>query len=296
MLFPTIIVGLAATIASTNIVTGILNKEIKNQLNAASMVGIEYYQNNSNTDYFINVKGVLCKGVFQISGDSTVVDRIKEYSGIEAGFYYDDKCIATTWKDKDGKQMLENTLSKEVYTEVIKNGKPYFVTDKLLNSERYYGLYQPIKQPSSGEVVAAFFTGKPTKQVKDQISQIRNQIFLLTVIVLVVTTIVVTFIINFIIRALRRTVKDLGSVAEGELTITECKSFRRKDEISEIAIATVKLRESLRKVIGQIISSIEILKNSADKLNIAAKQTHSTVTLLKEIADKLSSEVEVFHM
>lgn len=289
VLLPAIAVGIAAMLTSTNIVNKIINREIKNQLNAASMVGIEHYQNGNTADYYMNVRGILYKGVVQITDDCSIVDRIKEYSGIEATFYYGDLRYATTWKDDAGKQKLDTKLDAGVYEKVYTEGKSYFLTDASIDGVNYYAYYQPIKQPSSGEVVGCFFTGKPSKQVTNQISQIRKQVFFITLVIIVISMMFASTMLWVIIKSLKKSVKDLGAVAEGELAVSnQTTQIKRTDEISEIAITTVKLRESLRKVIGEIMESIDLLKASSEKLSVTADKTQETTEVVKRAVNDIS--------
>lgn len=289
VLLPAIAVGLAAMITSTNIVNGIINREIKNQLNAASMVGIEHYQNGNTADYYMNVRGILYKGVVQITDDCSIVDRIKEYSGIEATFFYGDTRYATTWKDEAGNQMLDTKIDSNVYEKVYKEGQTFFLTDESINGVNYYAYYQPIKQPSSGEVIGCFFTGKPSNQVTNQISQIRNQVFFITLVIIVISMIIASVMLWVIIKSLKKSVKDLGSVAEGELAISgQIKQTKKTDEISEIGNATIKLRESLRNVIGEIMESIDLLKESSEKLSVTSDKTQETTEVVKRAVTDIS--------
>lgn len=289
VLLPTIAVGLAAMITSTNIVTKIINREIKNQLNAASMVGIEHYQNGNTADYYMNVRGILYKGVVQITDDSSIVDRIKEYSGIEATFFYGDSRYATTWKGENGNQMLDTKLDSDVYEKVYNQGETYFLTDTTIDGVNYYAYYQPVKQPSSGEVVGCFFTGKPSNQVISQIDQIRKQVFLITLVIIVISMILASVMLWVIIKSLKKSVKDLGAVAEGELAISDqTKQIKKTDEISEIAITTVKLREALRNVIGEIMESIDLVKESSEKLSVTADKTQETTEVVKRAVNDIS--------
>lgn len=289
VLLPTIAVGLAAMITSTNIVTKIINREIKNQLNAASMVGIEHYQNGNTADYYMNVRGILYKGVVQITDDSSIVDRIKEYSGIEATFFYGDSRYATTWKGENGNQMLDTKLDSDVYEKVYNQGETYFLTDTTIDGVNYYAYYQPVKQPSSGEVVGCFFTGKPSNQVTSQIDQIRKQVILITLVIIVISMILASVMLWVIIKSLKKSVKDLGAVAEGELAISDqTKQIKKTDEISEIAITTVKLREALRNVIGEIMESIDLVKESSEKLSVTADKTKETTEVVKRAVNDIS--------
>ena len=288
-MIPILIVGISVLMASTSSVTTMVNKEIKNQLNAAAIVGIKHYQDDSTADYYLDTNKILYKGVVPIDGNNTVVEMIKSYSGIDATFFFGDTRIATTIKDKSGTLLIGTTMGEEAYDQVYNKGKTYFTKNSELGGEPYYGYYIPITQPSTGEIVACFFTGKPTKEVTSQIDKMTIKILIIMVGVSILTMIVVTIVINIIIKALKKTMKQLEAVSKGDLSAGEFKkSIKKSDEISEIALSTMDLRQSLRGVIGQIGTSVRGLKEASIKLSNTAKTTQNTMETVERAVNDIS--------
>ena len=288
-MIPILIVGISVLMASTSSVTMMVNKEIKNQLNAAAMVGIKHYQDDSTADYYRDTNNILYKGVVPIDGNNTVVEMIKSYSGIDATFFFGDTRIATTIKDKTGTLLIGTTMGEEAYDQVYNKGETYFIKNSELGGEPYYGYYIPIKQPSTGEIVACFFTGKPTKEVTSQINKMTIKILIIMVGVSILTMIVVTIVINIIIKALKKTMKQLEAVSKGDLGAVEFKqSIKKRDEISEIALSTMDLRQSLRGVIGQIGTSVRGLKEASIKLSNTAETTQNTMEIVERAVNDIS--------
>lgn len=289
VLIPILIVGLSTIIASTSIVTDMVNKEVKNQLNAASMVGIQHYQGSSEADFYLDKNDVLYKGVVKLSGDNSVVEMIKSYSGTDATFFFDDTRIATTLKDESGNLLIGSKMDEMVYNKVYKKGETCFVKDVELGGTPYYGYYIPIKQSSTKQIIACFFTGKPFKEVNLQISKMRNEIFLITLGISILTMVFVTLMINVINKSLKKTMKQLVAVSKGDLNIVEFeKNIKKKDEISEIAMLTMDLRESLRNVIGQITKSVSGLKDASDKLSNTVDTTQNTMEVVERAVNDIS--------
>lgn len=288
-MIPILIVGISVLMASTSSVTTMVNKEIKNQLNAAAMVGIKHYQDDSTADYYRDTNNILYKGVVPIDGNNTVVEMIKSYSGIDATFYFGDTRIATTIKDKSGTLLIGTTMGEEAYDQIYNKGETYFTKNSELGGEPYYGYYIPITQPSTGEIVACFFTGKPTKEVTSQINKMTIKILIIMVGVSLLTMIVVTVVINIIIKALKKTMKQLEAVSKGDLSAVEFKkSIKKSDEISEIALSTMDLRQSLRGVIGQIGTSVRGLKEASIKLSNTAETTQNTMEIVERAVNDIS--------
>ena len=134
-IIPMLVVGLSALMASTSSVTTMVNKEIKNQLNAAAMVGIKHYQDDSTADYYRDTNNILYKGVVPVDGNNTVVEMIKSYSGIDATFFFGDTRIASTLKDKSGTLLIGTSIDEEVYERVYSKGETYFTKDTELGGE-----------------------------------------------------------------------------------------------------------------------------------------------------------------
>lgn len=288
-MIPILIVGISVLMASTSSVTTMVNKEIKNQLNAAAMVGIKHYQDDSTADYYRDTNNILYKGVVPIDGNNTVVEMIKSYSGIDATFFFGDTRIATTIKDKSGTLLIGTTMGEEAYDQIYNKGETYFTKNSELGGEPYYGYYIPITQPSTGEIVACFFTGKPTKEVTSQINKMTIKILIIMVGVSLLTMIVVTVVINIIIKALKKTMKQLEAVSKGDLSAVEFKkSIKKSDEISEIALSTMDLRQSLRGVIGQIGTSVRGLKEASIKLSNTAETTQNTMEIVERAVNDIS--------
>ena len=288
-MIPILIVGISVLMASTSSVTTMVNKEIKNQLNAAAMVGIKHYQDDSTADYYRDTNNILYKGVVPIDGNNTVVEMIKSYSGIDATFFFGETRIATTIKDKSGTLLIGTTMGEEAYDQIYNKGETYFTKNSELGGEPYYGYYIPITQPSTGEIVACFFTGKPTKEVTSQINKMTIKILIIMVGVSLLTMIVVTIVINIIIKALEKTMKQLEAVSKGDLSAVEFKkSIKKSDEISEIALSTMDLRQSLRGVIGQIGTSVRGLKEASIKLSNTAETTQNTMEIVERAVNDIS--------
>ena len=101
--------------------------------------------------------------------------------------------------------------------------------------------------------------------------------------------IVVTIVINIIIKALNRTMRQLETVSKGDLSAVEFKKpIKKNDEISEIALSTMDLRQSLRGVIGQIGTSVRGLKEASIKLSKTADTTQTTMEIVERAVNDIS--------
>lgn len=70
--------------------------------------------------------GDVWKGSYNISQSDNLVDTIKEESGMEVTFFYGNKRIMTSAKDKDGNRILQSEAGEKIQKEVLGAGHEYF--------------------------------------------------------------------------------------------------------------------------------------------------------------------------
>lgn len=113
--------------------------------------------------------GMLFKGDLNIT-DSTMLLRIKEQSGIDTTFFWNDLRIMTTVEDEYGVSAVGTRADSRVADVVLKEGKSFSSKDLTLNNRSYIGYYAPIKN-AGGEIVGMIFAGKQ----KDLVYQKNNR-------------------------------------------------------------------------------------------------------------------------
>ena len=103
---PISILGIIIVIlAVTSLKTSILN-QVESSLRGTASATLAAYDQNSGS-YTVSANGDIWKGSYNISRSESIVDSIKEKAGVDVTFFYGDKRIMTSAKDKDGNRKRE---------------------------------------------------------------------------------------------------------------------------------------------------------------------------------------------
>ena len=121
ILLPVLVLGLVVIILSMTVIKGALIREVRLALQSVATATYAAYDQNSG-DYVESTNGDVWKGGFNISKSDSIVDTIKEKSGVEVTFFYGDRRIMTSAKDKDGNRILGSRAGHDIVKKVISGG------------------------------------------------------------------------------------------------------------------------------------------------------------------------------
>jgi signal transduction histidine kinase len=115
-------------------------------------------------------EAVLYFGAMPVSGDDTLVDRVKELMGGTAGIYVnqDDSfvCISTNLLRPDGSRAIGSMLDATGPAfAAIRRGEAYFGVDEILGQPSISG-YEPIRD-SNGSTIGVFYVGFPLASLSE---------------------------------------------------------------------------------------------------------------------------------
>lgn len=258
-----------------------LSKEIQNELKIVSSSLESTYSNLYKGDYARDKTWNLYKGETKISGDTSLLDSLKDKTGIDASFYYEDKTILTTLKMKNGGRAIGLSLNKGIYERVM-DGKTVFEPAFEVQNITYYAYFQPLTN-ENGSVVGVIFSGKPSKEVMGLIESEVRKIVIPTVIIMVFVLISVFIFSKRLTNSMVRTKKYLEKVADGKLAKTNTeKLVRSKDEIGDIYAISIQLQDRFRVIVSKMKASSNMLSISSGGLMNMSQNICSSVTELDE--------------
>lgn len=297
-IIPILILGIISSVFSGISVKNTIQDMSKQQLRVAALAGLKAYESINKDDYVILLNGKLGKGIyFELTDYTKPIDSFKENTNLEYTFFYGKDIVATTIKDDKGKKLTGFEAEKQAIVPVITEGKQYFSTNTVIGGKQYYGYYVPVKQVSSNAVIGMFFAGVPKASMD---SNIRNAIIsntVTTLVIMVISIVILLGIMRILIKSLKRSVKNLESVASGKLNFNVISNdLKRKDEIGDIARATQKVKSSMKKMISKISETTGALSDYADDLKIKAKEstrmTNEVETAVDGVAKSSTEQAE----
>ena len=158
IVLPVLILGAAVILISLTFVKGALVKEIKEALQSAATATYAAYNQNTG-DYQEAQNGDIWKGSYNISKSESLVDNIKEKSGMEVTFFYGDRRVMTSAVDENGERVLGSPAGDTIVKNVLEKGEEYFSKSVYLNGTVCYGYYIPVCQDDGETPIGMIFVG-----------------------------------------------------------------------------------------------------------------------------------------
>ena len=284
---PVLLLGIVTIVITLTKVKSSLISEVKDSLSGTAATTLAAYNQHSGS-YLRADNGDVWKGGYNISKSESLLDNIKEESGMDVTFFYGNERIMTSAKDRDGNRILGSPAGEIIVEKVLKGGENYFSSSVSLDGTLNYGYYIPVYQKGTdSEPIGMIFAGVD-KQAKDNTINGIILMVLLSVIFVMAACIVIAVIMSVsITRSLRKGISKVQKVADGELgSPIEEKLLKRNDEVGDLAKAIDTLQKALQNIVSKIAQSTDNIKMAANELGVTAKDTNYT---MKQVEDAVSS-------
>lgn len=287
---PIITLGVIIVVMAATLLRGSIINQVENSLRGTASSTLAAYSQNSGS-YTVSANGDIWKGGYNISLSEKLVDTIKEKSGMDVTFFYGTTRIMTSLKDENGERILGSPAGAKIEEEVLKNGNEYFSKNVSVNGKNYLGYYVPVFQEGNDtEPIGMVFAGI---EKDETINSVLRSVFYMVVLVVLIAIIgIITsgLVARSISKSLNEEIACVEEVATGNLAIVlNEKHKNRKDEIGDLTRAVGKLQADLRKIIGGISDSTDMLLTASDTLEQTAKQTASNMDYVMNSVETITS-------
>ena len=296
-LLPILVVCIAVMVINNTVIKNTLLDKTKNELKATAEALSAAYNQNSG-EYFQNDDGEIWKGTYNVSLSQKRVTEMSEKTGSSLTFFYGDKRLVTSLKDKKGDYILGSKAGDYLKKNVLEGGKDVFTSRVSVEGTMYYGYYIPVKQNNSDDIIGMIFAGMPAREVDKTINLVSGLLFLILGIVLVLTIFVSVLASKEIASAIEDSVLVVQNMASGNLNVSiNRKNLGRKDEVGKLSAGTKSLRESLGNMIGAISdNTLSLDVASQDMSNIAGQASDAMDSIsenLKSVLESAKNQAEV---
>ena len=252
-------------------------EEIEEGLKGTAAATLAAYDQNTG-DYMESSNGDIWKGSYNISRSESLVDRIRDNTGMDVTFFYGDRRIMTSAVDSNGDRILNSPAGDRIVEKVLQNGEEYFSSAVSLDGVMNYGYFMPVYQNDSTEIIGMVFVGT-NKEDKDAV--VNGMIFGIGAAVCVAMILCMGVglkLATSISRNIKKSIGIMGKVAEGDLTVwVDDKMLKRKDEIGDLSRVTVKLKDTLKSILKEISQNSASLLEASRVLGNAADTTNGTM-------------------
>lgn len=286
---PVVLLGLLSIFFMLTTVRSSMMEEIEEGLKGTAAATLAAYDQNTG-DYMESSNGDIWKGSYNISRSESLVDRIRDNTGMDVTFFYGDRRIMTSAVDSNGDRILNSPAGDRIVEKVLQNGEEYFSSAVSLDGVMNYGYFMPVYQNGSDdEIIGMVFVGTD-KESKDAV--VNGIIFGIGAAVCVAMILCIGVglkLATSISRNIKKSIGIMGKVAEGDLTVwVDDKMLKRKDEIGDLSRVTVKLKDTLKGILKGISENSASLLEASRALGNAADTTNGT---MNEVQNAVSQVV-----
>lgn len=289
-LMPVLVVCIAIMVINNTVIKNTLLNKTKNELKATAEALSAAYNQNSG-EYFENDDGEIWKGTYNVSLSQKLVTEMSEKTGSSLTFFYGDRRLVTSLKDKNGDYILGSKAGDYLKDNVLKGGKDVFTSRVSVEGTMYYGYYIPVKQNNSDDIVGMIFAGLPASKVDRTTNLVSGLLFFILGIVLVLTILVSVLASKGIATAIEDSVLVVQKMASGNLNVAiNEKNLNRKDEVGKLSASTKSLQESLSDMIGAISeNTLSLDSSSRDMKSVAGQASDAMDSISENLKSVLSS-------
>ena len=286
---PVVLLGLLSIFFMLTTVHSSMMEEIEEGLKGTAAATLAAYDQNTG-DYMESSNGDIWKGSYNISRSESLVDRIRDNTGMDVTFFYGDRRIMTSAVDSNGDRILNSPAGDRILEKVLQNGEEYFSSAVSLDGVMNYGYFMPVYQNGSDdEIIGMVFVGTD-KENKDAV--VNGIIFGIGAAVCVAMILCIGVglrLATSISHNIKKSISIMGKVAEGDLTVwVDDKMLKRKDEIGDLSRVTVKLKDTLKGILKGISENSASLLEASRALGNAADTTNGT---MNEVQNAVSQVV-----
>lgn len=295
--FPVFILGILVILLSLTVVKGALVNEIKEALQSAATATFAAYDQNSGS-YIEGTNGDIWKGSYNISKSESIVDSIKEKSGMEVTFFYGTKRIMTSATDKNGDRILGSPAGEKVTQTVLEGGEEYFSRSVSLDGTLFYGYYVPVYQQGNDAPIGMIFVGANKAEKDAAVNQIVYTIIGVILFLMAVCVAASIIFSGSISRSLKESIGVVQSVAAGDLrTAINPRLLKKRDEVGDLSRAIKQLQNEMTKSLEAIADNSKAVLQASGALEGTAKETTSSMqeveNAVTSIAESASMQAEI---
>lgn len=288
-IIPVLGLGLITILLTLTMVKNSMVDEIQEALKGTAAATLSAYDQNAG-DYLMSSNGDIWKGSYNISKSESLVDRIKQNSGMDVTFFYGDKRIMTSAFDADGQRILGSPAGEKIVQKVLNGGEEYFSKAVSIDGTLNYGYYMPVYQNGgSGQPIGMIFVGINKEEKDAAINRILLTVVLSVCVIMLVCIVVSTKVAASISGNIKNSIEVVGKVADGNLDVwVEEKMLSRRDEIGDLSRVTITLRDAMKSTIREISKNATQLKEASETLGTAAERTNGTMKEVKQAVNLIA--------
>ena len=263
--------------------------QTKSSLKSSALAAMNLYNSQGYGDYAQKADGNVWRGMnFNVSTETALVDDLKEQTGVDITFFYQESAVMTSICNENGVRWIGMQAGENIRQFTLEQGAQLWYRNIEIDKKLCHAYIIPILQPSSGTVTGALMASISISGLDTMM----KRYIIISAIASAAILIAVAAFIFFYIGGLTKVLHDvrhvLLQVSEGNFADKRLIGIHRKDEFGELAIGTEKLRTKIENLFDDIQAGMLKLTDAAEKLSSTLTQTVSAAREMNESVDQIN--------
>lgn len=255
-MLPLILLALIITIFGAGRFASSMTLEAKNGLVNLYHTLVTLYDTAYEGSYYtVSEKDTvyLMKGEHLLNDDFTIIDSIKENTGIDITIFYQDTRLITTIQTNDGIRAIGTKANDTVVKDVLEGRSPHFYFGMMVEGVRYFSYYEPL-YASDGTCIGMIFLGRPSAEVEHLVYTSLSPLIVVSILTLIIVCPITMRFSRKFIGAIQKIQLFLETISKGELhTEFDADILKRKDELGDMGRYLIRMQKSLQELVERDI-------------------------------------------
>lgn len=265
-------------------------KETRNSLKSNALAAMSLYNSQGYGDYALKSDGNVWRGMnFNVSGETGIVDELKEQTGVDITFFFGDAAVMTSIVNESGDRWYGMQAGANITNYTLHQGAQLWYRNIEIDGKMCHAYLIPIVQPGDGTVTGAMMASLPTEEFD---SIIKRYVLISALIALVVLLMVGGFIywyIGGLTKVLHNVREVLSKVSNGQFEDERLAENKLRDEFGDLASCTEKLRLKIYDILNEIRYGTVKLTEAVERLNTTSDRTTQAAVSMSESVEEIAS-------
>lgn len=281
-LLPALILGIVLSTIASLVIENSVHTEVINNLESVAD-SASFVASDKNLAYITNSDS---QNILQ-----EYCEYVKRNTDLELTVFLGDTRYATSILDSSGKPLVGTKASDAVINTVINNGMEMHDSNIIINGNKYYGYYVPIKD-SGSKVIGMAFSGQLASYVEDIAFNTTLPLAIISIVLILAAAIVSIIISRMYGNIITSVTKHLQELSNGNLAFDIKESMcRRGDELGLLASGIRSLRDILRKFASDIQECSAGLNTSANNIDEMSENFAQSTGQIAQTMDEVGRAV-----
>lgn len=249
---PIFLLTLIVTVFAASSFASTMHREVENGLESLNSALAVTFDMMYPGDYSVveDESGLyFYKGDHLLNGDFSIVDTVKERTGVEITVSCRNVRVITTLMDAQQNRLIDTRVSSTIAREVMEGQVGRFYPKVPIGGDNYYAYYAPLIN-SDGTSVGMLFVAKPSREVELLVRRSILPIVGVSLLFAGLMILIITLFSNRFLLVFMKIDTLLKKTANGELSVDlEPEVMKRRDELGEMGRYVVRMQHSLRELV-----------------------------------------------